>query len=99
MQAGERYAVYMMASRRNGTLYVGVTNNLAIRAHQHRTGKGSEFARKYGVTQLVCYEFHADINDAILREKRIKKWERKWKLELIESLNPEWADLYETLNG
>jgi putative endonuclease len=99
MQAGERYAVYMMASRRNGTLYVGVTNNLAIRAHQHRTGKGSEFARKYGATQLVWYEFHADINEAILREKRIKKWERKWKLELIESFNREWADLYETLNG
>jgi putative endonuclease len=98
MQAGERYAVYMMASRRNGTLYVGVTNNLAVRAHQHRTGKGSEFTRKYGVTQLVWYEFHSDINEAITSEKRIKKWERRWKLELIESFNPEWADLYDTLN-
>jgi putative endonuclease len=99
MQAGERYAVYIMASRRNGTLYVGVTNNLAVRAHQHRTGEGSEFTRKYGVTRLVWYEFHPDINEAITSEKRIKKWERRWKLELIESFNPEWADLYEALNG
>jgi putative endonuclease len=99
MQAGERYAVYMMASRRNGTFYVGVTNNLAVRAHQHRTGGGSEFTRKHGVTRLVWYEFHSDINEAITREKRIKKWERPWKLALIESFNPEWADLYETLNG
>jgi putative endonuclease len=58
MQAGERYAVYMMASRRNGTLYVGVTNNLTIHAHQHRSGGGSGFTRKYGVTQLVWHEFH-----------------------------------------
>jgi putative endonuclease len=99
MQAGERYAVYMMASRRNGTLYVGVTNNLAVRAHQHRTGGGSEFTRKYGVNRLVQYEFHPDINEAIAREKRIKKWERRWKLELIEGFNPEWADLYEMLNN
>jgi putative endonuclease len=99
MQAGGRYAVYMMASRRNGTLYVGVTNNLAVRAHQHRRGEGSEFTRKYGVTQLVWYEFHSDINEAITREKRIKKWKRQWKLALIESFNPQWADLYEALNG
>lgn len=99
MQAGGRYAVYIMASRRNGTLYVGVTNNLAIRSHQHRTGGGSEFTRKYGVTQWVWYEFYSDINEAIAREKRIKKWERRWKLELIENFNPEWADLYEALNG
>jgi putative endonuclease len=99
MQAGGRYAVYIMASRRNGTLYVGVTNNLAVRADQHRRGEGSEFTRKYGVTQLVWYEFHSDINEAITREKRIKKWERQLKLALIESVNPEWADLYETLNG
>jgi putative endonuclease len=99
MQAGGRYAVYIMASRRNGTLYVGVTNNLALRAHQHRTGEGGEFTRKYCVTRLVWYEFHSDINEAIMREKRIKKWERQWKLELIESFNPEWADLYDVLNG
>jgi len=77
MQAGGRYAVYIMASRRNGTLYVGVTNNLASRAHQHRTGEGGEFTRKHGVTQLVWCEFHSDINEAIAREKCAKKWERR----------------------
>jgi putative endonuclease len=88
-----------MASRRNGTLYVGVTNNIALRAHQHRTGAGGGFTSKYRVTLLVWYEFHSDINEAIIREKRIKKWERRWKLELIERNNPEWADLYKLLNG
>ena len=68
MPNSERYAVYIMASRRNATLYVGVTNNLAVRAYQHRTGEGSELTRKYGVTRLVWYEFHADINEAITRE-------------------------------
>ena len=68
MPNSERYAVYIMASRRNATLYVGVTNNLAVRAYQHRTGEGSELTRKYGVTRLVWYEFHADINEATTRE-------------------------------
>ena len=99
MQAGGRYVVYIMASRRNGTLYFGVTNDITLRAYQHRTGVGGEFTRKYGVTRLVWYEFHSDINEAIMREKRIKKSERQWKLELIESFNPGWADLHETLNG
>ena len=99
MQAGGRYAVYIMASRRNGTLYVGVTNNIALRAYQHRTGAGGEFTRKYRFTRLVRYEFHSDIREAILREKRIKKWERRWKLELIESFNAERADLYDALNS
>ena len=99
MRARGRYAVYIMASRRNGTLYVGVTNNIAVRALQHRTGAGGEFTRKYGVTRLVWYEFHSDINEAIIREKRIKKWERQWKLELIESFNPEWTDLYKVLGS
>jgi putative endonuclease len=99
MRTGGRYAVYIMASRRNGTLYVGVTNNLAVRAHQHRTGEGSEFTRNYGVSLLVWYKFHSDVNEAITSEKRIKKWERRWKLALIENFNPEWADLYDTLNG
>jgi putative endonuclease len=99
MQAGGRYAVYVIASRRNGAVYVGGTANLAVRAHQHRTEKGSEFTRKYGVTRLVWSEFHSDVNEAVTREKRIKKWERRGKLELIESFNPEWADLHDTLNG
>ena len=94
----ERYAVYIMASRRNGTLYVGVTNDLARRVHEHRNGGGATFTRKYGVTRLVWCERYADINEAIAREKQLKKWERAWKLELIEAMNPDWADLYETLN-
>ena len=93
-----RYSVYIMASQRNGTLYIGVTNHLAARAFQHRSGHGSRFTSKYAVTRLVWYEHHADINEAIGREKQLKKWERRWKLELIESVNPDWADLYETLN-
>jgi putative endonuclease len=90
--------VYIMASQRNGTLYVGVTNNLALREHQRRTGVGSTFTTKYGVKMLVRYEAYGDINEAIAREKQLKKWERKWKLALIEAFNPEWRDLYETLN-
>jgi putative endonuclease len=91
-------AVYIMASRRNGTLYVGVTNNLALRVYQHRSGAGSVFTAKYGVKLLVWYEFYSDVNEAIAREKQLKKWERKWKLKLIEDINPKWADLYKSLN-
>ena len=97
--SAERYAVYIMASRRNGTLYVGVTNDIARRTREHRNGVGTDFTRKYGVRRLVWYERYADVNEAIAREKQLKKWERRWKLELIESMNPDWADLYETLNN
>jgi putative endonuclease len=93
-----QYAVYIMASRRNGTLYVGVTNDIARRAYEHRNGVGAAFSRKYGVTQLVWYEHYVDVNEAIAREKQLKKWERRWKLELIEAMNPDCVDLYETLN-
>ena len=93
-----RYSVTIMASRRNGTLYIGVTNSLAARALQHRSGAGSAFTSKYGVKMLVWYEHCGDINAAIAREKQLKKWERRWKLELIEAFNPDWRDLYETLN-
>lgn len=93
------YYVYILASRRNGTLYIGVTNDLPRRAHAHREGRGSIFTRKYGVTQLVYYEAFEDIRDAIAREKELKKWRRKWKLDLIESINPHWDDLYLRLNG
>src|SRR5579862_3157467 len=92
------YAVYILASCRNGTLYIGVTNNLAQRVHQHRSGIGSTFTAKYGVKTLVWYEFYVDVNVAIAREKKLKKWERKWKLRLIEDFNAEWADLYVSLN-
>ncbi|HTR13145.1 MAG TPA: GIY-YIG nuclease family protein [Roseiarcus sp.] len=87
-----------MASRRNGTLDIGVTNHLAARAMQHRNGLGSTFTAKYGVKLLVWYEHYGDVNEAIAREKQLKKWERKWKLDLIERFNPDWRDLYETLN-
>jgi len=93
------YSVYIMASRRNGTLYVGVTNHLAARAFQHRNGAGSNFTARYGVKMLVWYEHYSDVREAIAREKQVKKWERRWKLELIERLNPDWLDLYETLNA
>ena len=89
---------YIMASAPYGTLYVGVTNNLAYRAWQHREGHGSSFCRKYDVHRLVHYEVFEDIQNAIQREKRLKKWNRRWKVELIEATNPRWDDLYETLN-
>ena len=93
------YSVYITASRRNGTLYIGVTNNLAWRAHQHRTGAGSAFTTKYRVRMLVWCEHHFDVNEAIAREKQLKHWERRWKLELIEATNPDWQDLYERSNA
>jgi putative endonuclease len=89
-----RYFVYLLASKRNGTLYVGVTSNLAVRVGQHRDGMIDGFTRKYGVHMLVRFEEFGDINDAIRREKQIKKWERAWKLELIEKANPDWEDLF-----
>jgi putative endonuclease len=92
------YAAYILASRRNGTLYIGVANNLSLRVHQHRSAKDSVFTTKYGVNLLVWYEYYSDVNEAIAREKQLKKWERKWKLKLIEGFNPTWVDLYDSLN-
>ena len=89
--------VYILASRRNGTLYIGVTSDIARRAWQHRQHAVDGFTRQYRVHILVYVEFHDSMADAILREKRIKKWRRAWKLELIESHNPQWRDLYEDL--
>jgi putative endonuclease len=88
------YWVYIMASQSNDTLYVGVTNDLARRALQHRTGQRSQFTAKYNVTRLVWCEQHAEIEDAVAHEKHIKGWNRSWKLELIERANPSWRDLY-----
>lgn len=85
--------VYIMASKRNGTLYLGVTSNLAERVSQHKEGRGSEFVKKYNVTMLVWFEEFDWITDAIQRETSLKRWPRKWKLELIEKTNPEWRDL------
>jgi putative endonuclease len=92
------YWVYIVASQRNGTIYIGVTNNLARRAYEHRTKAAESFTRRYGVSLLVWYEEHADISEAITREKSLKRWERKWKLKLIEDFNPDWRDLYLELN-
>jgi putative endonuclease len=82
-----------MASARNGTLYAGVTNDVARRAGQHKDAQASGFTRRYGVKLLVWYEIHADINTAIAREKQIKGWNRAWKIRLIERDNPGWNDL------
>jgi putative endonuclease len=90
-------AVYMLASKRNGTLYTGVTSNLPARAYQHRRGLVPGFTRDYGVKLLVWHEVHATMESAIVREKRIKKWNRAWKLDLIEQANPDWRDLAEDL--
>ncbi len=93
------YYVYILASRRNGTLYVGVTNNIARRAFEHRSSLVPGFTRDYGVKTLVYFETFDDIAFAIEREKRLKKWRRAWKIAHIEEHNPDWRDLYETLNS
>jgi putative endonuclease len=85
-----------MASKKNGTLYVGVTNDLARRVHEHKNGLVPGFTKKYGVKILVYYETTESIDSAIQREKQLKTWKRLWKIDLIESMNPEWNDLSET---
>ena len=86
-----------MCSKRNGTLYIGVTNNLARRIYEHKEKFKSCFSEKYNVNKLVHVEIFDRIEDAIFREKCLKKWNRKWKIRLIEETNPEWDDLYETI--
>ena len=88
------YYVYILESKRNGTLYVGVTNNLVRRVYEHRNGLVDGFTKKYGVKDLVYFEETNDVKEAIIREKRLKTWKRKWKIELIEKSNPNWLDLY-----
>ena len=89
--------VYIMASKRNGTLYVGVTSDLVQRVWQHKNGCFEGFTRQYRVHRLVWYEVHDCMDTAIGREKALKKWNRRWKIELIEQSNPMWADLYDEL--
>ena len=89
--------VYMLCNKPHGVLYVGVTADLPARIWQHRQGEGSTFTKRYNLKRLVWYEFHGTMEQAIHREKCIKEWKRAWKIELIESVNPEWDDLYETL--
>jgi len=93
------YFVYILASKKNGTLYIGVTTNLLKRSYEHKNYLTSGFTSKYGVKNLVYYERYSDICDAVTREKRLKKWNRNrnWKIELIEKSNPGWRDLYDGL--
>jgi putative endonuclease len=107
------YHVYILASRKHGTLYIGVTNDIARRVWEHRQGRGSRFVKRYRVTRLVYVETHSEIACAIQpafagaksrlragrREKTMKEWPRAWKIRLIERANPEWEDLYDLLNG
>jgi putative endonuclease len=85
--------VYILASGKNGTLYIGVTNDLARRVYEHKQGHASKFTKRYGVYDLVWYEEYPTVPDAIQRETSLKRWKRDWKIALIEEVNPEWTDL------
>jgi len=91
------FAVYMLASRKHGTLYIGVTSDLISRVAQHRDGVFEGFTERYGVTRLVWYESYGLMTEAIRREKQLKKYKRDWKLNLIEDMNPLWEDLFPSL--
>jgi len=92
------FAVYILASKRNGTLYIGVTSNLSKRVWENREGVVEGFTKEYGVKTLVWYEVHDNAESAITREKQLKKWNRIWKLSLIEEKNPEWRDLFNDIS-
>ncbi len=94
MAGSESYYVYILASKIGGTLYVGVTNDLIRRIFEHKSDAVEGFTKRYGVHRLVYFEQFDDVENAIRREKRLKKWTRKWKIRLIEEANPNWADLY-----
>ncbi|ABI82504.1 GIY-YIG nuclease family protein [Francisella tularensis] len=89
--------VYILASKKNGTLYIGVTANLIKRVYEHRQGFADGFTKKYDIKILVYYEQFKNIQDAIYREKRLKTWQRQWKIDLINEFNPDWLDLYESI--
>jgi putative endonuclease len=93
------FYVYILASERNGTLYIGVTNNLLKRIYEHKLKVVKGFTEKYDIDKLVYFEQHNTANTAIAREKKLKNWRRKWKLDLIEKSNPDWNDLYKDLTG
>ena len=93
----KNFCVYILASKRNGTLYIGVTSDLVKRIWEHKEGLVAGFTKKYAVKNLVYYEQHDNAESAIHREKRLKEWKRQWKLELIEKFNPKWDDLYESI--
>ncbi|WP_313790129.1 GIY-YIG nuclease family protein [Flagellimonas olearia] len=88
-----QYYVYILTNHKNGTLYIGMTNNLQRRVQEHKSGKLKGFTQRYGLHILVYYEFHQYVSNAILREKQLKKWKRSWKIRLIEEQNPHWVDL------
>ena len=91
------YYVYILASRKHGTLYLGMTNDLVRRVHQHKSRATSGFTSRYGVDRLVWFECYDDLVSAITREKELKKWKRAWKIQLIELDNPQWIDLYPSI--
>ncbi len=91
------YYVYILASKRNGTLYIGVTSDLVKRVYEHKSGLAEGFTKRYDVKNLVHYEQTSDVDAAIQREKQLKKWNRQWKIDLIEKHNPEWKDVYEEI--
>jgi putative endonuclease len=91
----KQYYTYIMASKKNGTLYIGVTNNLIRRMYEHKEGINEGFTKRYNIKKLVYYETSTDIIEAIKREKALKKWNREWKIRLIEKTNPDWNDLAE----
>lgn len=91
------YFVYILASKKNGTLYVGITNNIVRRVYEHKEKLVEGFTKKYNVDTLVYYEETENVESAIIREKQLKKWNRIWKIELITKSNPDWNDLYENL--
>jgi putative endonuclease len=91
------FYVYLLASRRHGTLYLGVTNDLVRRVHEHKSRNTPGFSARYGVDRLVWFETYDDPTGAISREKELKKWRREWKIRLIEELNPDWRDLHPAL--
>jgi putative endonuclease len=99
MSAERYYWVYILASKLGGTLYIGVTNDLVRRVYEHRTGIVPGFSKQHGIHRLVYFEPHTDVEAAIRREKRLKRWNRAWKIRLIEELNPNWVDLYPQISS
>jgi putative endonuclease len=93
------YYVYILTNKRNGTLYVGVTNDIVRRTWEHREGLNDSFTKRYDTNKLVYVEPHEDIGQAIACEKNLKRWRRTWKIDLIEKENPDWRNLYDELNG
>jgi len=94
----KQYYVYILASKKNGTLYIGVTGDLVKRVYEHKQNDVEGFTELYNVHNLVYYEIYKDVTEAILREKQMKKWNRQWKINLIEKNNPQWMDLYKEIS-